>query len=331
MPQEQSFHLPLRASQIDQYDQTCKHLFSQKVILAYILRDYVPGFENCSIQQMMNDYLHDPMEADPFTNALTGMTNDRGHLRYDLLFSVKIPGGQKMYLNVEPQGLIKKNEAIMKRVLYYSSEMISSQYGTVFTGSHYEYLRRCCGIWIVFKAPKKHQNRVYQLKVQGDAMLETQFGKEISELCESVVICLGEPDEAPKGSSLRLLDILFSRTMCAKEKEMRVFKEYGITLEREEGSDMPTFGEAMMEVMEYEAKQKYLAIGKDEGKKEGRIEGLIEGRIEGQIAGREEEKVNGILKMAEVLRSLNLSQTEIIEKIQKSYSMSYDEIHMIIS
>ena len=35
---------------------------------------------------------------------------------------------------------------------------------------------------------------------------------------------------------------------------------------------MPTFGEAMMEVMEYEAKQKYLAIGKDEGKKEGRIE-----------------------------------------------------------
>ena len=96
---------------------------------------------------------------------------------------------------------------------------------------------------------------------------------------------------------------------------MRVFKEYGITLEREEGSDMPTFGEAMMEVMEYEAKQKYLAIGKDEGKKEG----------------REEEKVNGILKMAEVLRSLNLSQTEIIEKIQKSYSMSYDEIHMIIS
>ena len=90
---------------------------------------------------------------------------------------------------------------------------------------------------------------------------------------------------------------------------------------------MPTFGEAMMEVMEYEAKQKYLAIGlaigKDEGKKEGRIEGLIE--------GREEEKVNGILKMAEVLRSLNLSQTEIIEKIQKSYSMSYGEIHMIIS
>ncbi len=82
---------------------------------------------------------------------------------------------------------------------------------------------------------------------------------------------------------------------------------------------MPTFGEAMMEVMEYEAKQKYLAIGKDEGKKEGRIE------------GREEEKVNGILKMAEVLRSLNLSQMEIIEKIQKSYSMSYDEIHMIIS
>ncbi len=82
---------------------------------------------------------------------------------------------------------------------------------------------------------------------------------------------------------------------------------------------MPTFGEAMMEVMEYEAKQKYLAIGKDEGKKEGRIE------------GREEEKVNGILKMAEVLRSLNLSQTEIIEKIQKSYSMSYDEIRMIIS
>ena len=82
---------------------------------------------------------------------------------------------------------------------------------------------------------------------------------------------------------------------------------------------MPTFGEAMMEVMEYEAKQKYLAIGKDEGKKEGRIE------------GRDEEKVNGILKMAEVLRSLNLSQTEIIEKIQKSYSLSYDEIHMIIS
>ena len=101
MPQEQSFHLPLRASQIDQYDQTCKHLFSQKVILAYILRDYVPGFENCSIQQMMNDYLHDPMEADPFTNALTGMTNDRGHLRYDLLFSVKIPGEQKMYLDGE--------------------------------------------------------------------------------------------------------------------------------------------------------------------------------------------------------------------------------------
>ena len=34
---------------------------------------------------------------------------------------------------------------------------------------------------------------------------------------------------------------------------------------------MPTFGEAMMEVMEYEAKQKYLAIGKDEGKKKAEL------------------------------------------------------------
>ena len=48
----------------------------------------------------------------------------------------------------------------LKRGIYYCSRMISGQYETAFTNSHYENIKKVYSIWICMNPPKNRENSI---------------------------------------------------------------------------------------------------------------------------------------------------------------------------
>ena len=51
---------------------------------------------------------------------------------------------------------------LVTRGFYYCARMISEQYGTVFTGEHYEKLQKVYSIWICPDPAKKRRNGIFR-------------------------------------------------------------------------------------------------------------------------------------------------------------------------
>ena len=49
---------------------------------------------------------------------------------------------------------------IIKRGIYYCARMISSQYGTVFAGAHYEKIQKVYSVWICMNPPARRKNTI---------------------------------------------------------------------------------------------------------------------------------------------------------------------------
>ena len=57
-------------------------------------------------------------------------------------------------IDVEAQNKFYPGYPLIMRAMYYSSRMISSQYGTEFEKSHYEKIRKVCSVWVCLHPPK---------------------------------------------------------------------------------------------------------------------------------------------------------------------------------
>ena len=68
--------------------------------------------------------------------------------------------------------------------------MISSQYGTIFTNSHYEKIQKVYSIWICFNPPEKRKNSINIYSVK-EKILENEYGitmtyeekEEVEKMC----------------------------------------------------------------------------------------------------------------------------------------------------
>ena len=70
---------------------------------------------------------------------------------YDIRFRAYIPGSAEpvqLIINLEIQLNDTPGYPLVTRGFYYCARMISEQYGTVFTGEHYEELQKVYSIWI---------------------------------------------------------------------------------------------------------------------------------------------------------------------------------------
>lgn len=65
-----------------------------------------------------------------------------------------------MYITIENQNDFYPGYPLIKRSIYYGCRAISSQYGTVFSNSHYEKLEKVYGIWICTAPPKYLKNSI---------------------------------------------------------------------------------------------------------------------------------------------------------------------------
>lgn len=159
------------------YDKACKKLLSEKIILAWIMKSCLPEYRDCTVQEIAEKYIEgkpqiseiavhqdEQLETAPMIKGLNTEDNSicEETITYDVRFRAVAPASGELIqliINVEAQRDFYPGYPIIKRSIYYCSRMISSQYGTEFTNSHYEKIKKVYSIFICIDSPqyrKKH-------------------------------------------------------------------------------------------------------------------------------------------------------------------------------
>nr|WP_288703013.1 hypothetical protein [uncultured Dorea sp.] len=280
-----------RAKEI--YDESCKNILANKIILAWIMKSCMKEYKDSSICDIADHYIEGTPEisqrevhrdevpaSDP--GKIRGEnTEDKavneGTVRYDIMFRAILPQGQErieLIINIEAQKDFYPGYPLIKRGIYYGCRMISSQYGTIFTNSHYEKIQKVYSIWICFNPPEKRKNSINIYSVKEKNVVGKVKEKEADyDLLTAVMICLDSGKEEKEGKHqegteeseiLRLLEVLFSTEKELKEKEKILENEYGITMTYEEKEEV----EKMCNLSEY-VWEKGLQTGREEGLRTG--------------------------------------------------------------
>lgn len=158
---------------------------------------------------------------------------------------------------------------IVKRNLYYCCRLVSSQYGTEFTNSHYEKIKKVYSIFICMNPPNYRKNTINQYSIQEENLIG-EFGENVEyyDLLTGIIICLGDVEDEMAGI-LKLLEVLLSSERSPKEKREILQEEFNIKMTQElerEVSEMCNLSEGV--------EQKGIAKGIAKGRTYGIVEGI---------------------------------------------------------
>ena len=232
------------------YDNACKRLLANKIILAWIMKSCLEEYRDCEIPEIASKYIEGEAQIseaavhpDEETESLqiTGLntedsTINEGTVTYDIRFRAIVPGtGERISLiiNVEAQNDFYPGYPIVKRNLYYCCRLVSSQYGTEFTNFHYEKIKKVYSIFICMNPPNYRKNTINQYSIQEENLIG-EFGENVEyyDLLTGIIICLGDADDEMTGI-LKLLEVLLSSERSPKEKKKILQKEFGIRMTQE--------------------------------------------------------------------------------------------------
>ena len=185
-----------RAKEI--YDESCKNILANKIILAWIMKSCMKEYKDCSIRDIADHYIEGIPEisqrevhrdeapaSDP--GKIRGEnTEDKavneGTVRYDIMFRAILPQGQEkveLIINIEAQKDFYPGYPLIKRGIYYGC-----------TNSHYEKIQKVYSIWICFNPPEKRKNSINIYSVK-EKILENEYGitmtyeekEEVEKMC----------------------------------------------------------------------------------------------------------------------------------------------------
>ena len=238
-----------------QYDASVKRLLADKHILAWILHSCVEEFKNVDIKEIAEKYIEGEPQVSSIsvmpdetnttskisTTGVEDITVTEGTITFDIRFFAVAPKSGELIsltINVEAQNSFYPGYPLIKRGIYYCSRMISSQYGTVFTKSHYEKIKKVYSIWICMNPPKERENTITEYSItEKNRIGNVKEKAENYDLLTAIMICIGKPDQEDKKSILRLLDVLLSPKLISDEKRNILKNEFSIpmteTVERE--------------------------------------------------------------------------------------------------
>lgn len=230
-----------------QYDTACKKVLAEKIILAWIMKHTMEEYVDYEVREIVEQFiigepqigvvnvLPDETNAPKITGTgVEDTTLTEGSITYDIQFRAIVPDTDEvvqMIINVEAQNDFYPGYPIIKRGIYYCARMISSQYGAVFTKSHYEKIQKVFSVWICMNPPKERSNTI-----TGYSLTEKQYVGKVKEkveyydLMNAIMVCLGEDDEEAESDLLRLLDVLLSSDKNAKEKKDILEREFQIPM-----------------------------------------------------------------------------------------------------
>lgn len=296
------------------YDASCKRLFSEKSILAWILKTCAVEF--CELEpteiaarciEGEPEVGETPVFPDQNKPRIHGVSNEdvtmgEGTVSYDIRFFAKAPVSQGMVeliVNIETQNDYHPGYPLTKRAVYYCSRMISAQYGTEFTNSRYGQIKKVYSIWICPRPAKANENTIARFGfAQSNIYGSPAFQNQDYDLINFIMIGLGNEDKTQ--GLLRLLGVLLSET---KSKENKLE-----TLDREFHIPVTTALEKEVDTMCNLSK----GIAED-GIKKGRMQGRAEGRAEGKVEGKAEGRAAAVTAL---MKNMKLSAQEAMEILE---------------
>ena len=233
------------------YDRACKRLLANKIILAWIMKSCLEEYRDCEISEIALKYIEGeaqisevavyPDEEAEF-QQITGLSTEdstinEGTVTYDIRFRAIVPGtGEKISLiiNIEAQNDFYPGYPIVKRNLYYCCRLVSSQYGTEFTNSHYEKIKKVYSIFICMNPPNYRKNTINQYSIQEEKVVGL-YEEDIMnyDLLTAIIICLGDVDDEEATEILKLLEVLLSTERSTEEKKKILQEDFAIKMTQE--------------------------------------------------------------------------------------------------
>ncbi len=120
--------------------------------------------------------------------------------------------------DIEAQGDYYPGYPLPKRGIYYCCRMISAQYGTEFTNSNYQDIKKVYSIFIAIRPPVNRQNTITRYRiVEEDMVGYVREPVRNYDLMTLLMICLGKPEDTDC-DILKLLDVLLSNDIEVAEK-----------------------------------------------------------------------------------------------------------------
>ena len=234
------------------YDEAAKRLLSQKTVLAYILKECLPEYQDYTPEEIADRFIEgDPQVGEAAVHAdeeisewekperILGLNTEditvtEGLVRYDIRFKVLLPKDpERLYLilNIEAQNEQQTWYPLLKRAVYYGSRLISSQYGTVFSGMDYGAVKKVYSIWICTKSAKKYRNSMNRYEMVEECLVgENRSDPENYRLMNLILLHVGEYDEGTHEGILGFLEILLSGKLQAEEKKQILQEQYHIVM-----------------------------------------------------------------------------------------------------
>lgn len=157
------------------YNAQAKKLFSNKTILAWILKYCTHEFADYSIEEIEVCIEGEPeissislYPGKKKVEAITGISEDddvpnEGDITYDIRFCAYVPSLNeriKLFINLEIQNKYNPGYKLSKRGVFYCSRMLSSQLDTEFTVENYNDIKKVYSIWICSNSPKYACNTI---------------------------------------------------------------------------------------------------------------------------------------------------------------------------
>ena len=147
------------------YDHACKKLLANKEILAWIMKNCLLEYRNYSVEEIAGNYIEgnpeisktalhrDEMSVIPMIKGenTEDISINEGTVTYDIRFRAIVPKSGEMItliIDVEAQNDFYPGYPLVTRSVYYCCRMVSAQYNTEFTNSHYEEVKKVYSVFI---------------------------------------------------------------------------------------------------------------------------------------------------------------------------------------
>lgn len=296
------------------YDAACKRLLSEKIILAWIMKNCLEEYRDCDVDEIAGKYIEGTPQVgevavapdeSSYVSMIQGAGSQdasltEGTVTYDIRFLAIAPvSGEliRLIINIEAQNDFYPGYPLIKRGIYYCSRMISAQYGTEFTKSHYENIKKVYSIWICMNPPKNRENSITRYYIAEENLVgSVKERKADYDLMAAVMICLGREDDSGT-DLLKLLNVLLSTETGSQDKCQILEEDFHIR---------------MTESLESEVS---LMCNLSKGVEEKGIE-----------KGRQE----GIIAMVSALKDLQIADSIILNKIQEKFHLAEETARMYL-
>ena len=292
MRQETEIDLAAAKAIGSKYDEACKRLFQNREIIAPVLKEVVPEYQGCTVEDVIRyidaDSIRDmpvddiPVRAGQLPTELQSVSDKL--IRYDTHFKAVNPHLSSenlcihLHIDLEVQNNYRPSDPsypIIKRGIYYAAREISYQLGTLTELTNYGDIQKVYSIWICNeRIPLELQNTItmYSIK-KTDIAGSTNEPEADYDLMNVIIIRRGKETDIP------VFDYLAGVFACDRNTIMKYVDIRDNETVQRGVENMSGLGQAIM----VEAMQKGMQQGRQKGMQKGMQQGIEQGVEKGLL------------------------------------------------